>query len=459
MEELKKQVRRAHRRMGFQRFAVVLGWCWFATLLMGLGVIAVDKLYPTGVAAVKRALGAIDEFYLVGSTAEAWAAVLWPALVIAASLGIGLVVAAVWIIVTRREPLGAAIEIDRRFGLKERVSSTVAMPPEDRHTEAGRALVADAVRRASRIDVAGRFSIAPGKTLLLPLLPGVLAMLVALFVAQAKTEGPPPPQPKPPVVNKQVKKSTADLRKKLAQRRKRAEEMGLEEAKRLFEKLQEAARDMEAGNLQRKDALVKLNELARELQKHRDRLGGAEKIKKQLDQLKDLERGPADKFAKAVREGDLVKAAEELEAIKRELAGEGLTDEQKQQLANQLQQMQQKLNQMAQANREARQQLQQKIDQLRNNGQLAEADKLQQQLDKLLQQAPQLGQLEQMADKLEQCADCLREGEFDNALAALDQLQDDLEQQLAEMDLMEEAMEQLRQARNQMNCQQCGGFG
>ena len=31
MEELKKQVRRAQRRMGLQRFVGVLGWCWFGT--------------------------------------------------------------------------------------------------------------------------------------------------------------------------------------------------------------------------------------------------------------------------------------------------------------------------------------------------------------------------------------------------------------------------------------------
>ena len=64
-----------------------------------------------------------------------------------------------------------------------------------------------------------------------------------------------------------------------------------------------------------------------------------------------------------------------------------------------------------------------------------------------------------MADQLEVCAQCLRNGELNDALEALNQLQADLQQQLDEMELLEEAMEQLRLARDQMNCPLCQGAG
>ena len=46
-----------------------------------------------------------------------------------------------------------------RFGLKERVSSTLALSPEERESAAGQALVADAVRRVEQIEVSERFGV------------------------------------------------------------------------------------------------------------------------------------------------------------------------------------------------------------------------------------------------------------------------------------------------------------
>jgi hypothetical protein len=427
MNELEKQVRRAYGRLGFQRFLGVLGWCWFATLLVALAVIAADKFYPMGVPAWGWAAGA---------------------------LGLGLVAAAVWMLATQRGPLDAAIEIDRRFGLKERVSSTLAMAPEERQTEAGRALVQDAVRRVGRIDVASRFAIAPGKQVLLPLLPGLLAVLVALIPPMA--ENPAPAEALK--AKQQVEQSAKKLRERLAQRRKKAQEQGLKDAERLFQELEQGTRDLASGKTERKKALATLNDLSRQLQQRRSQLG-TDQIKKQLDQLKNIDRGPADDLAKAMREGDFKKAAEALEAIKRQLAGSNLNEQQKQELARQLEQMQQKLKDLVEAHQAAQKDLQNRIGQLRQAGQTAEANKLEEQLNKLLQAAPQMGQLDELANKLGQCAKCLGDGQLDAAAEVLGQLEANLQQQLDEMAMLNDAMEQLRQARNRMNCPLCGGVG
>ena len=111
MDELVSQVRRAQWRMAADRFLAVLGWCWFAGLTAAGVAILACKYYPLGV------------------PDAAWAA---------GGLGLGLIAAAAWAGVTARRGLDAAIEIDRRYGLKERVSSTLAMPEADRGSEAGR---------------------------------------------------------------------------------------------------------------------------------------------------------------------------------------------------------------------------------------------------------------------------------------------------------------------------------
>jgi len=466
MDELKKQVRRAHRRMGLQRFAATLGWCWFATLLVALAWIVIDRFYPLSLRAwawaAKTDVGAKSveaQQALAATAALSWAGV---------ALGLGALVAIVWIMATRRDPLGAAIEIDRRFALKERVSSTLALKPADRETEAAQALIHDAVDRVQRIDVGSRFDVAPGKPFLLPLLPGLAALLVAWLVSPAVFENPAEANPDLAAIQEQVKKSTDALRRKLAERREKAKQQGLKDAEEFFKKLEEGSKKIATEETEQKKAVVKLNDLARKLQERRKQLGGADKLKKQLDQLKDVAQGPANKFAKAIRQGDFGQAAEELEKIKSQIANSKLDDQQKQQLAQQLDQMQQKLNDLANAHQAAQQDLQKRIEQMRQAGQQDQANQLEQQLDKLLQQAPQMQQLQQLADQLGQCANCMRDGRMGDAANALNQFQaglGDLQQQLEELEMLDDALQQLCDAKGQIlgqgmgQCPMCGGMG
>src|SRR5208283_375221 len=154
MDHLLKEIRRVQRRLAFQRFLGVLGWCWFASLLAAVAVIAAARFYP---------LGIIDWQWLAGFLAA------------------GLVAAIGWTLWAFAPPLRAALEIDRRFGLKERVSSSVAMDAADRQTEAGQALLADADARLRRLAVLEKFPIRPPRHLALPLLPALLLAAVMIF--------------------------------------------------------------------------------------------------------------------------------------------------------------------------------------------------------------------------------------------------------------------------------------
>jgi len=431
MEQLNRQVRRAQWWLGVQRFVGSLGWCCSAALLGALVLIAVDKFRPTGV--------------------EAW---MWGA----GALGLGLLAAAAWAIFSGRGPIDAAIEVDRRFGLKERVSSTLAMSDDQRRSEVGQALVEDAVRRVERIDVHEQFKVSPGRQILLPLVPGFLAVLVAFLPAAVDK-----PAEANPAVKKQLEKSTRSLRQKLVEQRKLAQEQGLVDAQNLFQRLEEQAEELATRNLgDRKQALVKLNDLSRELQRRRKELGGAENIQRQLNQLKHIARGPADEFLKALSRGNFEKALEQLKQLQADLAGGQLDDQQRQELAKQLAEMQKKLEDLVNAHREAEKALQQRINQARQAGRQEEANRLQEQLDNLRQQRPQMNQFQGLADKLGRCAKCLQNGQLQGADGMFNQLRadlEDLQRQLQELEMLDGAMQQMRECRNQMCCPMCGGVG
>ena len=115
---------------------------------------------------------------------------------------------------------------------------------------------------------------------------------------------------------KQVKTTSEVLRRKLAERQEEAHKKGLKDAEELFTKLEQGTKQLVKNDEDRKQALVKLNDLAKDLEKRRDDLGGNDRLKEQLEQLKNLAQGPADKMADAMRQGDFQKAAQELKKLR-----------------------------------------------------------------------------------------------------------------------------------------------
>ncbi len=204
-------------------------------------------------------------------------------------------------------------------------------------------------------------------------------------------------------------------------------------------------------------AMAKINDLSRLLADRRQKIGGTDKVKEQLDQLKNIDRGPADKFAKALSRGDLKKAAEELKKLKQALENGKMGQKQKDQLAKQIEQMKNQLDKQAKAHQAAQQDLQKRIQQLRQAGQMQQANQLEEQLAKLAAQMPQMEKLQQLAQKLGQCSKCLRNGKGADAAKALAQMQSDLQRQLDEMKMLDDAEKELCQAKDQICCGKGGG--
>ena len=181
-----------------------------------------------------------------------------------------------------------------------------------------------------------------------------------------------------------------------------------------------------------------------------------------MEQIQGIDKGPADKLAKALAKGDFQKAVRELEQLQKQLEDKKLDPAKKDELAKQMDQLKQKIQQMAQQAKDAQADLQKRADQLRQAGDPAAANKLEEQIQRLQQQGPQMDALKGLSNKLGQCASQMNQGKSDQAAQsmqeALQQMQE-MAQQQSEMKTLDGALQTLEDARRQMTCEKCGGKG
>ena len=437
MNHLLKQVRQAQRRLTLQHFATVLPWCWFVALLVAGTAIAVGKFFP--VVADER---------------------IWIAAWAGGALLAGLAFAIGWTLWRRNDVLQSAIELDHRFALKERVSTALALSPQELETPVGQAVVNDAIRRLDRLDVSDRFRVALNRKALLPVVPAVLAFVVAMFVdSRGQTN---PVQATTDTEAQQIKRATKPLEKKAMARREEAKAKGLKDAEVLFKKLEQGTKDLSRNDVDRKKALVKLNDLKKQIEERREKLSGNEKLRQQLNQLKDFKQGPADKLGKALQNGDLRQAQKEIDRLRKQMQKGELDPKEQQKLAEQLKDMSRTLEKLAKDHQQAKSDLKKEIERQERAGQKTAADKLRQQLDQLEKQGEQTSKMSKMAQQLAKAAGQLQKGNANDAEQELAQLSDELEgmqKSLDEMEMLSDAMAQMDEAKSSMNCQQCKGKG
>jgi len=436
MDVLRRQVQRALRRLIFEQFLRALGWSWTATLLVAAIGIGVEKYRPLG----------------VGPTA-------W----IVGSMVAGLIAAVGWTLLRRRRAMDAAIEIDRRFQLKERVSSSLSLDEATRETPVGRALVADAAARVEKLRVGEKFRVRLSRAALLPLVPAAAAFLVAWLLNPVPAQQQAIARQEAIEVKKQIKTTSTSLEQKLSERRKKAEEEGLEAAEELFKKLEAGTRELaDQENPDRQKTLTGLNDLAKELEKRREELAASREVKEQLSQLENLQAGPADRFAQAVREGDTERALKELEKLQKKLKDGELGEAEQKQLAKQMGEMAEKLNQMAKKQQEARQKMEQELAKAQKEGRKADAQQIERKLAAMAQQAQRENQMKKMAQQCSECAQAMEQGDGKKAGEAMAEMQAEmqaLEQELSEMEQLDDAMQEIADAKDAMNCKQCQGAG
>ena len=415
MSEFDKPIGRAWRRMRMQRFLSALVWCWGAGLAGVAAVIAYEKI-------ADRSLPVAD----------------WVPFAVAA--GAGLLVAMGIALFTGPSRVDAAVAIDRRFGLNDRLATVLTLPIDLRDTSAGRALMADTLRHVGGLSIAEQFGLALPRRAWVPLVPAALAVGL-LFVpewakdSRASTSNAPVKKVDKELAVKQLK----TIAKSIAQKQKDAEAQQLSaETQQILAEIQKAADKLSKSPPAEKDkVLVEMNKLQDAVKERQKQVGSSEQIAKQLQQLKEMaNEGPADEFAKDMAKGDFEKAASELKKLADKLKSGKMSEGEKKALAEQLQDMKKQMEKLANMEQRKKQ-----LEEALKSGAISK-EQYDKQMDKLAQQSKDLQKMSQMAQQMEKAADAMAKGDMKKAADALGMS----EQQLAELAKEAQELESLDSA-------------
>ncbi|MFO0870668.1 MAG: hypothetical protein U0935_17200 [Pirellulales bacterium] len=445
MNDIERQVARARRRLNVEQFVRIVPWTMFAAFLLTCLGLAVPKIW------------------FLPTTATPQGAQLWLASWFGGAVLGGLLLALGLTWWKRKGTYDAAVEVDRRFGLRDRVTSSLLLSASERESQMGAALVDDAARRVAGVEIGERFLIRTRWTAALPLVPLGGALVLTLLANAAAPQPATVASDTGAQSREQIRKSAEELRKKLAEQQQKAEESGLEDADELFRKLQRGVDELKSkDSVDRRTALMNLSDMAQDLQQKRDGLAAAEQMRKQLEQMKSFDQGPAEKFGTAMQSGDMKKATQELGQLQKQLQEGKLSEQQREMLAKQLEQMQQQLQETIDNYNQAMKDLEQQIQQKQAANETDAAAKLQEQLDALQKQKQQMEKLQKMADKLNQASQACKQGDAQQAADSLNDLASQLEEmqsQLDQLETVDEMMNEIADAKSAMNCKECQGQG
>ena len=464
MNQINQQISRAQKRMIISQFVRTLCICLFASLMIAAIGLAVPKIWHISELASDGNFQFWSQSWIIGAIA------------------IGLVASVAWTYLISTSKHDAALEIDQRFKLKERLSSAMALSSDQKESDAGKALINDANDRAELIEIGEQFQVHPSRQMLLPILPAIL-VAVLMFVPNAAAAELP--EAKPDVPKSEVKTAVEDLKKKLQKKVKEMEAKGLKDANKDLQSLAKKIDNLSSGlkDNDKKDALVKLNNVKKQLEDRRRDLGGSSKdLKKQLNSLKQFNDGPAKKISKAINEGDFKEAKNAIKDLLQRIKDGKLSETEKKKLAKDLAQLADDMKKMADKFEQKKQDLKDQIKKAAQQGDLEKAAKLQKKLDKMQQQEKQMQKMQKMAQTLKKCADCMKQGngqpkqaqqgqqkagqqgnqpsdaQMQQAIESLEDLEDMMEKMQGDMDELqdlEDMMEQIEAAKN--DCQGCEG--
>ncbi len=452
MNEINKAVSIAQRRLALGQFFSILTWAAFVSLLIGAVGVAIPKIWHLG-------------FLESQNHKDAWL-YSW----ILGAIVIGFVATAVLTYRRLSSRLAVASEVDARFGLKERVSSALAIDPEVAQGQVGQALIEDAKRRVETIEVAERFELRPRWSGLLPLIPLTIIGLL-LLVPDAELSANTA-DTKDKLDKEKVKLKVEAFKKKIEQARKQIEAKGLEDASEDVKAIAKKFDKLNSDGLQnRKQALVKINDIKKEIEERQKSIGDSKRFRDNLNKLKDTGKGVAKKIANALADGKFDDADKAIKELAKKLKDGKLTKSEAKEVAKQLQDLSDKMKQAAEQRQKKIEDLQNQIDKAVKEGDLDKAAKLQQQKEAAEQNNQQQQNLDNIADQLQKAAEAMKNGgpqemkdamqQAAKAMEDMGQDLDDLKQQMQDMqDLqdLEDMIDDLKKpGENECDCEDCEG--
>ncbi|MFO0852573.1 MAG: hypothetical protein U0871_29035 [Gemmataceae bacterium] len=448
-----KSVAAARRRLFLHALVNRLAGCWAAALALGIGWF-------------------LAEPWLVEAP-PAW--LKWA--VVGGLAGVSTVVAVWWAVRVTPSKALAALEIDRRFDLKERVTTALGLAEPELATPAGQAVAADAAERAAGLKVGSRFPVAlRWHSAFVPVLAAALAGVTLFYHPTVGQTADDPQDPAKKTADaaklaEQKKNPTPFTNKnkppELAARGDKSKELKeLEESLNEMMKKYDKDSDKEAAEKAREKA-TELTEAAERVKKfNEDKYQKLARLEQQLEQLdrlakdEEFQKGPAKNLNDALSKGDLKKAIDELDQLKKKAQDKKLTEEEKKQLAQQLDKMKEEMKKLAK-NQERQQQLKELIQKAKQDGR--DAESLEREL-KALQQEQKDGQeaAKKLADKFQKAQEAMKKGDFDEAAKELEQAGQalkDIEGDLKDLEDAEDYLQRLKEEAKKAckNCGKCDG--
>lgn len=430
---------------------------------------------------------------LIGSAAGLAAAACWlaaqPHLVVGATplarwsvaggiFALACLAAAVAAGFRRPSALAAALEIDQRFGLKERVTTSLTLAPADASSPAAAALLDDVNARVAKLAVPERFPVRLKRRAWLVPVTAALVALVGLFYKPAAVT-PKADAEQPLAAAPEVRQ---EIDKKMEKLHKRAEEKQADKKDRSAE-LERLEADLDRLTRQPRETKEQARELVKDLagieeqikKREQELTKHADALKEQMKQLarttrKNQSEGPAKELKQALDKGDVQKAREEMDRLSKQLKAEEEADklkkklddknlskeerekteeklkqlqskqmskEEKEQLGRQMQEIKEKVKRLSRKKEDKEKELRDKAD----KGEMSK-DQLQSELDQLDRDASRLSdqdleKMEKLADKLDQAQKSLQEGDGKKASELLEEAGNEMGQLDDESELKE----------------------
>jgi hypothetical protein len=422
---LKRQVARVRRRLFLGTLLQALAWAWAASLLVAAGWFLAQPFVlrdPPG----------------------------WLRWAVPAALAVVATVAALVLAALRTpSPVGAALALDERFHLKERVTTGLTLRPDESASPAGQALLADVDARLAGLRVGERFPVRVPWTQAALVPAGALALLLVLFFwhprAGAGKPGSPEDEPASPVAKAKVDKEVKQL---LAGKKKKPDEPKSEELERIQAEIEDFARKPRGTRDEIRDRIKDATDLEEQIQKQRkEQAARVDAFKEQMKQLervtkknedeKKAAEGPARGLDKAVKDGDFKKAQQEAERLRKRLEAK----EEAEHLRKRLEE--EKLT------RDERKEIEERL-RKREKDRLSkeEREKLQKQLKDLQDQVERLTRNKDLEDELRRLA---KEGKIDP-----EQLERELEQLKKNADKLDKELADLKELAAELGeCEKC----
>ena len=400
-------------------------------------------------------------------------AVRWWGVGVLALLGI---IAGVWW-ARRATPVlsRAALELDSRFNLGERIATALGLSERERETPAGRALLADAAEHVKPVKISERFPIHPrwhlllipagvGLTTLAAIYPvadlvreltGEPSMAEVAAMSDKKTDAPAKPKT-PPAVKPPELKARADKAKELQE---------LEEMKAKLDQKYDTDPNRETAEKMKQKAaeLTSLEEKVKQFeQKKQERM---QKLDQQLQQLnrlqedKEFQEGPANKLNEALAKGDLKKAQEQVDELRKKIQDKSLTKEDAQKLARQVEKMKTQLEEMSRA-KEREKKLEQAAKKARDEGREKDAESLERELAKVQEDRKETeAATKDLRESFDKAKQALENGDLEKAAEELANAGKSLDKSDAELEDLEDAEQFLQRLKEEAKeaCKKCQG--